>query len=86
MTRAAFRLLVASLLAAAWMSSAGAAATSALAVPGAASAASAPQARHGSPYVRAARQRALEASASAAPKVNPLVQHRPRMPTSRRSG
>jgi hypothetical protein len=82
MTRAAFRLV----LAAAWMSSAGAASTPALAEPGAASAASAPQARQGSPYVRAARQRALAASASATPKVNPLVQHRPRTPTSLRKG
>jgi hypothetical protein len=40
---------------------------------------------HGSPYVRAARQHAQEASAPAV-KVNPLMQHRPRVPASLRNG
>ncbi|HEY8973157.1 MAG TPA: hypothetical protein VIN75_02990 [Burkholderiaceae bacterium] len=52
----------------------------------AASAASAPQVRRGSPYARAARQHAMEASATATPKVNPLIQHRPRLPASMRHG
>jgi hypothetical protein len=47
-----------------------------------ASAASAP---HVSPYIRAARQHAQQASGPAL-KVNLLVQHRPRMPASTRNG
>jgi len=53
----------------------------------AAPAASAPAHRvpHLSPYVLAARQHAQEASAPAQ-KMNPLVQHRPRLPSSLRRG
>ena len=73
------------MLAMAWILAAGAASLPPVAVAGSASAASAPRSARVSPYVRAARQRAQEASAPA-PKVNPLMQHRPRMPTSMRRG
>ena len=59
-----------------------AASSPAAAMAPAASAASAP---HVSPYIRAAQQRAREASAAAV-KVNPLMQHRPRVPGSKRNG
>lgn len=75
---------IAASLAAAW-SMASVAATTPVPAAEAASAASAPRAARVSPYVRAARQHAQEASAPAV-KVNPLMRRRPRAPTSARNG
>jgi hypothetical protein len=72
-------------LLAAALSMASVAASAPLLAADAASAASTPRAARVSPYVRAARQHAQEASAPAV-KVNPLMRHRPRVPTSMRGG
>jgi hypothetical protein len=77
------RLLRARALAAVLAASSTLAAVAGTAAP--AAAASAASAPHVSPYIRAARAHAQEASGPVT-KLNPLMAHRPRVPNSLRGG